>query len=225
MHNFFKWFQDFLGALVFSTTQASSSGHDLIVTDTSSAGQPVYAVVTPSACGELNLAFDSTTEVQNVCISMGDKLCFDIDNVQSFRARVKQGQTTIDSASTFSIGLASARNDTIESITAFLLFKLVGTNEVMISTDDNVTDLTDKATGISIGTSYVDLMIDLSNKKNVKFFVNGQPVCQSTTFDLSGYTGSLQVYIQAQKTSDNNTDSFVIDYVSVEGLRKLPSST
>ena len=225
MQNFFKWFQDFLGALVFSSTQASSCGHDLVVTDTSSAGTPTYAVVTPSACGELNLAFDNTNEIQNVCISMGDKLCFDIDNVQSFRARVKQGQTTINAASSFAIGLASARNDTIDSIAALALFRLIGTNEVMIETDDAVNDNDDKATGISIGTSYVDLYIDFCNKKNVKFYVNGQPVCQNLTFDMSNYTGSLQVYIQAQKTASTNTDSFVIDYVSVEGVRKLPSST
>ena len=225
MHNFFKWFQDFLGALVFSSTQASSCGHDLVVTDTSSAGTPTYAVVTPSACGELNLAFDNTNEIQNVCISMGDKLCFDIDNVRTFRARVKQGQTTINAASSFMIGLASARNDAIDSLAAHLSFRLIGTNEVMIETDDGTTDLDDKATGKNISTAYVDLMIDLSNKKDVKFYVDGSPVCQSTTFDVTAYTGSLQVYMQAQKTASTNTDSFVIDYVSVEGVRKLPSST
>lgn len=219
--NFFEWCEDFLGAQVFSTTAASNVGHSLTLTDTSSSGTPTIGVVTPSECGEVSIAFDSTTEVQNVCLSMGDKLCFDIDRVKSFRARVKQGQATIDSNSQFAIGLASARNDTIDSIAAFALFRLIGTNEVMCETDDGTNDLDDKATGINISTSYVDLYIDLSNKKDVRFYVGGQPVCQGVTFDMSNYSGSFQVYIQAQKASDSNTDSFAIDYVEVEGNRKI----
>lgn len=217
LKNAWRWFQDFFGALVFSATQASSCGHDFTVTVTGTT--PTAAVVDGSAAGELTMANSSATEVQNICISHGDKLAFDIDQTQVFRARIKQGQATIDSATSFAIGLAGDRNDAIDSIAQFVGFRLIGTNDLIVESDDGLHDVDDKDTGIDVSTTFVDLMIDLCNKKDVKFFANGQPVCQSVTFDMSNYTGSLQPYLQLQKTSDNNTDSIVIDYIEVEGLR------
>lgn len=217
--NFWKWAQDFMGALVFSTTQASSCGHDLVFGITGTT--PTAAVVDGSPCGEVTLALTSTTEAQIAYLSHGDKLNMDIDLVRSFRARIKAGQASLDSATTFAIGLTSDRNDAVESITAFFLFKLSGSNVVLISTDDGTNDLSDKSTGISVSnSSYTDLYADLSNKKDVKFYVNGQPVCQDTTFDISNYTASLQPFVQLQKSSDNNTDSMIIDYIEVEGVRE-----
>lgn len=226
LKNFWSWAEDFIGALVFHATQASGSGHALVLTDTSAAGAPVVEVVDGATAGELKIGFGSTTEVQNACLSFGDKLAFDIDLIRSFRARIKAGQATIDSASSFAIGLAGDRNDAIDSIAQHLLFRLIGTNEVMIETDDGTTDLDDKATGVDVDNSaWVDLYIDLSNKADVKFYVGGQPVCTGTTFDVSGYSGALQPYIQAQKTSDANEDYWLVDYIEVDGVRSLPSAT
>ena len=224
LKKFWSWGHDFIGALIFHATQASGVGHDFKLTVTGTT--PTATVVDGSGCGELTLANSNATEVQNICLSHDDKLDMDIDLIRTFRARIKAGQTTLNAATTFSIGLASDRSDTIESIAAFALFKVLGTNEVLISTDDGTTDLSDKATGISISSiAWTDLVIDFSNKKDVKFYVNGQPVCQNLTFDMSNYTGSLQPYMQLQKTSSNNIDSIIIDYIEVEGVRSLPSAT
>jgi hypothetical protein len=56
-------------------------------------------------------------------------------------------------------------------------------------------------------------------KSNVKFYVDGIRVAAGTTFDMSAATGSLQPYVQIQKTADTNIDFVHVDYVSVEAKR------
>jgi hypothetical protein len=53
----------------------------------------------------------------------------------------------------------------------------------------------------------------------VKFYVDGIRVAAGTTFDMSAATGSLQPYVQIQKTADTNIDFVHVDYVSVEAKR------
>jgi hypothetical protein len=179
-------------------------------------------VVTPSATGEIRLGFDNTSEIQNVCLSFGDKLCFDIDNLQSiaFRVKVVPESTNLDSATSVAFGLASARNDAIDSIANHASFRLIGSNSLVVETDDGTTDLDDKATGQSLSTTYRRFVIDFTGgKSNVKFYVDGIRVAAGTTFDMSAATGSLQPYVQIQKTADTNIDFVHVDYVSVEAKR------
>jgi hypothetical protein len=206
---------DFFGADTFST---AGQGSPWAIADTSSAGTPTYATVSPSATGEVALTLEATSEVQNVCLSFGDKLAFDIDNLLSFECRLKvSGCTT---GTTISWGLGSARNDTPASMTALALFQMVGatsTTAVTIETDDNVTDTAPVTSGQTLATTYKKFVIDFTGgKSNVKFYINGVRVGASTTFTMAGYTGSLQPFFQIQKAANTNVDVLTIDYVDVK---------
>ncbi len=221
-----EFVDDFYGAGTFATS--ASEGDQWVIADTSTGGTPTYVRVDHStsagayALGVARLTMDSTTEVQNVCLSFGDVLCFDIDKVDGFEARVAMGQATADAATSFAIGVTSDRNDAIDSIAVAALFRVIGadsTTNLVVESDDGTNNNDDVATGTTLINVYKVLRIDLSNTADVKFYVDDAQVAAGTTFDMSNNTGGIQPFIQIQKTSDNNTDSVDIDYVAMWGRR------
>lgn len=187
-----------------------------LVADTSSSGTPTYV----RNAGNAVLTLASTSEVENVCLYHGDALTYDIDELQSVEMRVKVSGMT--SGTSLCFGMGSARNDTQDTVAANAWFKMVGadsTTAVVVETDDGTTDLDDKATGQTLSTTFKKFYIDFSNKKDVKFYINGIRVAKDTTFDMSAYTSGLQPMVQLQKTSSANTDAVTVDYFKVTGKR------
>jgi hypothetical protein len=215
IQDFVKYEEDFLGPMTLTASPTNGDRWD--IADTSSAGTPTYTV--GGINGEATLAFDDEAEVQNVCLFQSDVLNWDIDLIQRIEMRVKT-TATLDSATSLAFGLASARNDAIDSITAHASFRIIGNNTLVVESDDGTTDKDDIATGATLADIYKKFVIDFTGgKSNVKFYVDGVRVAASTTFDMSGYTAGLQPYVQIQKTADANTDSVTIDYVKIEGKR------
>jgi hypothetical protein len=214
IQDFVEYVDDFLG---HGELPASQSDSDWLVDDTSAAGTPTYTK--GGINGEATLLLSSTNEVQNVCLHHGDDLNFDIDAVQSIELRVKT-VATLDSATQIAFGLASARNDAIDSIAAHASFRLIGSNAVVVETDDGTTDKDDIATGTTLVATYKKFVIDFTGgKSNVKFYIDGARVAASTTFDMSAYSDGLQPYVQIQKSADTNTDSVVVDYIKIVSTR------
>ena len=214
IRDFAEFVDDFWGADTYST---AGQGSPWAIADTSSSGTPTYAHVSPSATGEIALTLAATSEVENVCLSFGDVLPFDIDNLQRFEARVKvSGCTT---GSTISWGLATARNDTPGSIANRALFRMTGatsTTAVTVETDDATTDSGLIATGATLATVYKEFVIDFTGgKSNVKFYIDGVRVASATTFSLAGFSASMQPFFQIQKAANTNVDAITIDYVRV----------
>lgn len=215
IQDFQEYVDDFFGTSATFPTSADPAT-PWIVADTSAAGTPTYVRNASNAV----LTLHSTSEVENVCLYHGDALSFDIDDMIRAEFRVKVSGCT--SGTSLCFGMASARNDTQDSVAANAWFKMVGadsTTAVVVETDDGTTDLDDKATGQTLSTTYKRFVIDFSNKKDVKFYIDGIRVATSTTFDMSGYTSGLQPLIQIQKTSSANTDAITIDYVKVVARR------
>lgn len=201
---------DFLGGATLSTTVGEGWWK---ITDTSAAGTPTYTKDAAAHGGAVTLAFDAQAEIQNVCMDFGDKLQLDIDQLVYVQFRVKT-VATLDSATTLTFGLQTNRNDNTDSTTNNAQFKLVGSNAVVVETDDNVNDIDDKATGKTLGTTYKLFEINFASGKNdVRFFIDREEVASSTVFNMSNATGQFQPFVQLQKTADNNTDSVSIDFV------------
>lgn len=217
IQDFIEYVEDFLGPQTLTASPAGSDQWD--IADTSSAGTPTYTV--GGINGEATLAFDSQSEIQNVCLFKSDVLNFDIDTIHSIELRVKT-VAALDSATSLAFGLCSARNDAIDSLAAHASFRLIGSNSLVVETDDSVNDNDDVATGATLGSTYKRFVIDFAGgKSDVKFYVDGARVAASTTFDMSNYSAGLQPYVQIQKTADANTDSVVIDYIKIVSKRSL----
>lgn len=216
IQNFQEYIDDFFGTSATFPVSADPATPWLAV-DTSAAGTPTYVRNASNAV----LTLTSTSEVQNVCLAHGDALSFDIDDLQSFEARLKvSGCTT---GTTISWGLASARNDTPASMTALALFQMVGatsTTDVTVETDDNVTDTAPVSSGSPQATTYKRYVIDFTGgKSNVKFYIDGVRVASATTFTMAGYTAGFQPFFQIQKAANTNVDVLTIDYVRIIGRR------
>lgn len=201
---------DFIGGVVIGTSPAA--GSPWVITDTSAAGTPTYAVNSPSSGGEFQMAFSSTNEVQNLCLSHNDKLSFDIDDIESVIWRVKMGQALLNAASSVFFGIGSARNDTIDTIASQASFRLIGADSVIyLETDDGVNDVDDYSSGQSLSSTYKDLVISFAEeKRKPRFFVDGIPVGTGRTFDMTNYTGSFQPMVQLQKTASTATDGIFL---------------
>jgi len=215
IQDFQEYVDDFFGTSATFPTSADPATPWLIV-DTSSAGTPTY--VRNASNAVLTLA--STSEVENVCLAHGDALSFDIDDLLSVEMRVKVSGCT--SGTTISWGMASARNDTPASMTALALFQMVGatsTTDVTVQTDDDVTDTAPVSSATALSTTFKRFVIDFSNKRDIKFYIDGVRVAASTTFTMAGYTSGLQPFIQIQKTSSANTDAVTVDYVKIVAKR------
>lgn len=220
IQDFLEFVEDFLGPQTLTASPTGSDRWD--IADTSSAGTPTYTV--GGVNGEATLAFDSQSEIQNVCLFQSDVLNYDIDLLQRIEMRVKVTAAvggTLDSATSVAFGLCSARADAIDSLAAHASFRAIGSNAIVVESDDAVTDLDDKTTGQSFTSgTYKKFVIDFAGgKSDVKFYIDGVRVATSTTFDMSGYTAGLQPYVQLQKTADANTDSVTIDYVKIVSKR------
>lgn len=225
---------DFRGQLAFPVV-GSGVGTPWVKDDDSSAGSPTVGGL---AGGGVRLAFDSQAEAQNLCLYFGDVLAFDIDELISFEIIAKT-IATLDAATSLAFGLASARNDAIDSIAEACLFRCIGDNNVVVESDDGTNNNDDVATGVTLGATWQRFRIDfaarrttqeppslsLGGKSNVAFYAGNargsmRRVAQNTRFDMSNYAGGLQPFIQLQKTSDANTDNLDILEVCVEV--KLP---
>ena len=233
IHDFWEFRDDFIGGGTFGTS--ASEFDPWVVTDTSTTGTPTYTRVDLSEtagtyrAGVAQLAFDSQAEAQNVCLSFGDKLAFDINKVRGYEAGVRfVGQTgsAKDAATTVAWGLTGDRNDAIDSIAYAALFRLAATDTsmaVVVESDDGTNNNDDKTTGVTLTDStWFKCTIDFSNLEDVKFYIGSTGlarVASSTTFDMSNYAAGLQPLFQLQKTSDANTDLVQIDYVRVWGVR------
>lgn len=214
LKDFQIFYDDFNGAVATFPASADPATAWL-VDDTSSSGTPTYTKGT----SEATLTLASTSEIENVCLHFNDALDFDIDLIQRIEMRVKIGAATFTSGSILCFGLGSARNDTANDVTANAWFRMEGassTTLVYVETDDGVRDNDDVSTGVTLGTTYKEFVIDFTGgKSNVRFFIDGKPVANSTTFDMSGYSSGLQPIVQLQKAANTNVDSVVIDYVKV----------
>jgi hypothetical protein len=217
LQDFMNYEDDFIGTSATFPTSADPATPWLVV-DASASGTPTY--VRNASNAVLTLA--ATSEVENLCLAHGDALSFDIDLIQRIQMRVKIG-AAFTTGSELVFGLGSARADTTDSVAANAWFKMVGassTTLVYCESDDGTRDNDDISSGQTLGTTFKEFIIDFTGgKSNVKFYIDGQRVAASTTFDMSAYSSGLQPIVQLQKAANTNVDAVTIDYISIECKR------
>jgi hypothetical protein len=218
IQDFETFYDDFNGTVATLPTTADPAT-PWLVDDTSVTGTPTYTKGT----SVLTMTLNNDSAIVNICSHFGDALDFDIDLIQRLEMRVRIGAATFTSGSILVFGLGSARDDTPDSVTANAWFRMEGANSttlVYAESDDGTRDVNDISTGVTLGTTFKRFVIDFTGgKSDVKFYIDGQRVCASQTFDMSAYSLGLQPIIQLQKTAVGNVDSVVVDYVKVECKR------
>lgn len=181
----------------------------------------------------LALALSASSQAENVRVNFADVLSYPIDDLIRFDAWVKVSDS-LDASVQVALGMAGAGNDAIDAIAQAALFRLVGSNDLVVETDDGAHDNDDVATGLTLGDSFRRLGIDFKTgvqtvspgpskggKASVLFTAeNGQgllrPLLKDTLFDMSAYAGGLQPYFQILKTAGAATGTLTIQRVEIE---------
>lgn len=208
-----RWYSAFDWSQVFTTTSAFMGW---AIADTSSSGTPTYTTVSG---GGAALTCDSQSESQNVCLYQKDILPFNVLKVQkmSWLAKV----AGVDSVTTIVMGLGSARNDTPDSVTTNAWFRMEGsvsTTAVVAETDDGTSDLDDKATGVTLSSTYKLFEIDFTNGlADIRFYIDGERVGQATTFTLAALTSAtnVQPIFQVQKASGTGVPALTVKELEI----------
>lgn len=220
------FYDDFFGG---GTLTTAGQYDPWVITDTSSAGTPTYVRVdlgestVAGALGSAKLTHDNTNEIQNVCLSFGDKLAFDINKVRGFECRVKMGQAALNAATSVAFGLTGDRNDAIDSIAYQMLFRVIGgddTTAVVVESDDASANNDDIATSTTLINAWKVFKIVIpAGLASVTYWIDEARVASGTTFSMANYDAGLQPFFQIQKSAATSTDALEIDYVKVWGVR------
>lgn len=214
--DFIEFNDDFQGTQLIPTAATAGTIWKSTVTG---AAPPTTAVATAGNGGELVHTLTSAAQIQILTTDFNDVLSFALDRLISAEFRVKCSDAFAEAVS-LGFGLQTARNNDLDSTTRHAQFRLKGNNSVLAETDDNVIDLSAIATGQSLSTAYKRFFIDFSGGlSNVRFYVDGVRVAAATTFDMSNATGSVQPFLQLQKTSNAATGTATLDYVQIISRR------
>lgn len=207
----------FAGGGALSTTPGANR---IVLKDTSASGSPTANCDADGA----KLLLASTNEAEVLTAYTGDKLLYDIDDLIKIVLRgVKVDSIDANTIATF--GIASAQNDTVDSVAAHAWLKIdgaVSTSALVAESDDGVTDTNDVATGLTLSSTPLTFEIDfstevqtrsppsLSQGKQATFWTIDsrgvrRRICQHSAFDLSGYSAGLQPFVQLQKGTGTGT--------------------
>lgn len=220
---------DFLGGGIIPATAVSNGPWVKTITG---AAPPTCAL----AGSEVVLALEATSQVQNVCLSHGNHLGFDIDDLVrvTFWARLSVALSA--AAAKVRFGMAAARNDDPDAITTSLLFGLNGTSAtVNVEADDGTNELAATSTGLTLATTLRKFQFDFTSGFHAQsppsLSVGGKSkiiarmdnasgnlveVASSVRLNLGAYTGGLQPFAQIQKTAATDVGSLAIRAIEIE---------
>lgn len=212
---FVEKYWDFDGAALPAEFVGTATG-DATVAVKGSAGDQV---------GEVELTIAATSEAEVAYLSQNDKLTFPFPKLDyvEWTAKISASMAAAGAdAIAFAMGIISAYNATLDSITALALFRKEAgaSNALTVESDDDVTNKDNVSTGVSLqAATYQRFAIDCSNKSDVKFYVHDgslfRRVANNTVFDMSGYTGAVQLFAYLAKASGTDTLVLTIDDVFV----------
>lgn len=189
--------------------------------DTSSAGSPTLAYVNDAANGAFTLTHDAQSEAQNLTLYFADQLVIPATAKPVFECRMKVNfaGAAFSADQRIVIGLAAARNATLDNNAKHAWFRIEGASlNIYKETDDGTTDSDDKDTGIDIvDDTYTTFRIDMSNTSNIGFYVDN---VAATGFTMAAAalasTDLLQPYIEIQRDAGTEAEAVTIDYIMVE---------
>lgn len=207
-------YDDFLGSdIVIPASGSVESGclwSKKIVSSNSTVGG-----VASETNGVISCALAANSEKEDAALHMNDQLTFSLAQGVIFEARIKLAVLPSAAASIASWGLWGAWAD---GGSAYRVgFEAAGSGAISCECDDNVTD-TSAASGVTVlNTDWKIYRIDCTSQTNIKFFINGVPVCTSTTFNnaASASNSKCQPHIGMYKASGTSVGTIYVDYVKV----------
>jgi hypothetical protein len=140
-----------------------------------------------------------------------------LNQALGFEARIKLSVLPTGSVVAV-IGLCGDHNAAVNTVAESIWFRADGSGALTVETDDTVNETSLVATGITLTTGvWAILRIDCTDISDVKFYINGERVAASTTFNMSQVaTLALQPVARIGKQGAATTvGTLLVDYIRV----------
>lgn len=203
------FYDDFRRAQTLSTTPGMNGW---TIKDTSASGTPTYTVGTNG----LTITLAATSEAEIVTLYHNDVLTFPVEDPGLQTVEWAVSVSGIDAVTTLVMGMASAQNDTADTITNSVWWRLEGSaslSNLVAETDDNTTNNDDKASGTTLSSTIRRLKLDFrQGLGDVRFYADGSRRATGTTFDMQAISAgsNLQPFLQLQKASGTGTPAVTV---------------
>lgn len=171
---------------------------------------------TPLVGGGIQMAFDAVVEAAQA--ANYTERTFTLASNWIVEGRCAVYDIGDNAALDIDIGVASASHATdFESVAEFVALHLNGNAlDIYAHSDDGTTDVAPTDTTVNaVDDTYFDFVIDGRNPSDVQIYVNGVLVLGSTVFTLGAATGPLKLIAHMEKTSDDTTADFRVDFLRV----------
>ncbi len=181
------------------------------------------AIVDDSSNGQFLLHLAANDEAQDAVLYHGDNLTFDVGNGLIFEARVNMAVAPGTGVAAV-LGMAGPHNLDKDTVANHAWFRFQASLVCLAESDDTTNDNDDVATGhTAVAGTYDIYRIDFTDLTDVKFFINGDRVAGSETFDMSNLSASeeqMQPYFSLDKASGAGLGDMNIDYVKIFSNRE-----
>lgn len=196
------------------------------IKDTSAAGAPTEAILGDADGGQFEFKFAANDEEEILTLYTNDEQNFDPQKAPIAIFRLKTVAQLL-ATDTLVFGLASAQNDTEDSVASLAWFRIQGANlNIMVESDNGVTDNDDVDTTYDVvADTFYEFAVDATNHLDVRFWlktsVDGEwtdITPAGTTFKVHATTG-LQPFVQIHKSGGAGQTDLLVDYICCHGKR------
>lgn len=197
------FYDDFLGNALNTTAWGAL--------DTAAATE---AVVADAANGVVGLALDATSEAQLGGISWADQRTLVLNQGLIFEARFRLSVLPTGAVIAI-VGLQGDHNAAADTVAESVWFRADGNGVITVENDDTSNETSKVATGTTLTTAdWIIAKIDCTDISDVKFFINGNRVATSTTFNMSTVAGlALQPVARISKGIATSVGTLQVDYI------------
>lgn len=182
--------------------------------DVSTTGNSTPILAADAASGVLRCPLDATSEAQESGVTRGDQRVLVLN--QGLIIEYALALQTLPTSLGIAVwGLAGDKNAVANTVAESIWFRADGSGAVTVETDDTVNETSLVATGTTLtaGTQAI-FRIDCSVTTSVKFFINGNRVAGTTTFNMSTVpTLKLQPYVHIAKASGTGVGTVDVDCI------------
>jgi hypothetical protein len=179
-------------------------------------GDATEALVEDAPNGVVALALAATSEAELAGLSWNDKRQLVLNQGLNIEYRYRYSVLPTGSV-IVAIGLAGDHNATFDTVAESIVFRSDGNGVITVETDDTSNETTKVATGVTVlTTDWIVARIDCTVITDIKFYINGNRVAGSTTFDMSTVpTLALQPYMRISKGVATTVGTVQIDSVKI----------
>lgn len=200
---------DFLGKAIDTTKNWTAL-------DTSAAGDTTPVLVADAPGGVVSLPLDNTNEVQLSGLTGGDQRNYSLDRAPVFECRARF--TVLPTGSVVAaFGFCGDHNAAVDTVAESVWFRADGSGALTVENDDTSHETTKVATGVTVvANEWFTLRIELQDPADVKFYINGNRVASSTTFNMNAVpTLVMQPVVRIGKEAGATTVGTIqLDYVA-----------